>query len=237
MTKLALVSGANRGIGLAISTSLAQKGVQVFLGCRDLANGQAACNALKDQGLNVTPVQLDTTNQTSVSELVAYIENAFGWLDILVNNAGIALDDHQDLSPTERMAQTFDVNVTGLVRLTEAMVPLLAKSEDARIVNVSSVLASFGQRQNPDWIYKDIYMPTYAATKAAVNSLTLSYARQLAEFGIKVNAICPGLTATAATNYQGRPVEDAAVIAVDMALLDVGTATGTFCNDEGELPW
>ncbi len=235
--KIALVSGANRGIGLAISTGLARKGVHVLMGCRDLAKGQSACEVLKAEGLEVTPVQLDTTDDNSVANLASLISETYGQLDMLINNAGISLDFVPDLTPSQRMTQTMEVNVVGTIRLTEAMTPLLAKSSHARIVNVSSELASFGLRTTPDWIYKDVKLPVYAATKAAVNALTLSYAEQLGEQGIKINAICPGLTATEATNFQGRPVEDAAVIAIDLALSEDNTRTATFENDAGIIPW
>lgn len=235
--KIALVSGANRGIGLAIATGLAKEGVHVLLGCRDIKKGQAVCDTLQTADLTLTPVQLDTTDNASVANLAQYIEQEYGRLDILVNNAGISHDYSEDLSPTERIEKTLAVNVTGLVRMTEAMTSLLSKSSHARIVNISSELASFGKRIDPEWIYKEFYLPTYAASKAAVNALTLSYAKQLQEQGITVCAVCPGLTATEATNFQGRPVEEGAAIAIQTALLDDNSHSGTFENDSGPLPW
>lgn len=241
MTKsmmLALVSGANRGIGYAVVAGLARRGVHVLLGCRDLALGEKACAPLKEEGLQVTAVQLDVTNGESVSALAAAIERDYGRLDILVNNAGIALDYDLSLSVTERMQRTLDVNVVGTLRLTEAMVPLLEKSEHPRVVNVSSLLGSLGLRSGPDWAFADIKMPTYSASKAAVNSLTISYADQLKDKGIKVNAICPGYTATDATNFMGtRTPDQAAVIVIKRALMDDEGPTGTFADDDGEQPW
>ncbi|GEO82712.1 SDR family oxidoreductase [Pararhodospirillum oryzae] len=235
---LALVSGANRGIGLAIVAGLAREGVRVLMGCRDLARGEAACSPLREEGLSVCPVPLDITSETSVSNVAQLIAGEYGSLDILVNNAGIALDYDPSLPVVERMQRTLAVNVVGTVRLTEAMVPLLAGSAHPRIVNVSSELASFGLRGTPTWEYATTVMPTYQASKAAVNSLTLSYAGLLADRGIKVNAMCPGFTATEATNFTGsRSPEQAAVIALRLALLEDDGPTGTFANDQGRLPW
>jgi NAD(P)-dependent dehydrogenase (short-subunit alcohol dehydrogenase family) len=236
---LALVSGANRGIGLAIATGLARHpGVRVLLGCRDLDRGKAVCATLEADGLKVQPVQLDTTVHASVSALADLIAWEYGRLDILVNNAGIGLDHHPTLSVVERMKQTIEVNVVGTLRLTEAMVPLLTKSNRPRMVNVSSELSSFGMRADPNWAYGDIKLPTYSASKAAVNALTVSYADQLKDKGIKVNAICPGYTATEATNFTGsRTPEQAAVIAIKFALLDGEGPSGCFVNEAGDLPW
>ncbi|QGM44352.1 SDR family oxidoreductase [Methylocystis heyeri] len=236
---IALVSGANRGIGLAIAAGLARhKGVHVLLGCRQLDRGKAASAPLQAEGLRVTPVQLDTTDEASVSALAALIEQEYGRLDSLVNNAGIGLDYHPTLSVIERMQQTLDVNVVGTLRLTEAMAPLLAKSTRPRIVNVSSELSSFGMRADPNWAYSEIKLPTYAASKAAVNSLTVSYADQLKDKGFKVNAVCPGYTATEATNFSGtRTPEQAAVIAIHFALLDDEGPSGIFVSEAQQLPW
>lgn len=235
---LALVSGANRGIGLAIATGLAKRGVRVLLGCRDLGRGQAACEKLEAEGLPVEPIQLDTTDDASVRAAAEKIAHAYGRLDILVNNAGISLDFDPTLSAAEKLQGALAVNVVGVTRTTEAMLPLMTDSPRPRIVNVSSELASFGLRLKPDWIYAGMMLPTYQASKAALNALTLSYAEQLRGKGFKVNAICPGYTATEATNFAGtRTPEQAAVVAINFALLDDDGPTGAFANDAGMLPW
>jgi NAD(P)-dependent dehydrogenase (short-subunit alcohol dehydrogenase family) len=235
---IALVTGANRGIGLAIVTDLARKGCHVLLGCRDLSRGEAASAPLVADGLSVTPVPLDITDQASVEAMARRIEGEFGRLDILVNNAGISLDFAPDLSPTERMQGTLDVNVLGLIRMTEAMAPLLAKSGHGRIVNLSSELASFALRHDPTWPYFEFRLPTYAASKSAVNALTVGYAKELEDKGVKVNAICPGYTATEATNFAGtRQPEQGAAVAARFALLDDDGPTGTFANEDGVIPW
>lgn len=237
-TRTALISGANRGIGLAIATGLAQRGVAVRLGCRSRADGEAAAAPMRNAGLDVTAVQLDVTDDASVAALVAAMEHDGQSLDILVNNAGIGLDYHPGLSVVERLERTLAVNVTGAARLTQAMVPFLKRSDAPRIVNVSSELASFTLRERPDWYFADMMMPTYAASKAALNALTLSYARALAADGIKVNAICPGYTATEATNFGGdRTPEQAALVAIRMAMLGADGPTGSFTNESGRVPW
>ena len=174
----------------------------------------------------------------SWSVLAKEIDRDYGRLDILVNNAGIGLDFEQSLSSTQRIQQSLDVNVVGLIRMMEAMGPLLVKSGKGRVVNVSSELASFGLRSDPAWPYGEFRLPTYAATKAALNALTLSYAVDLKDKGVKVNAICPGYTATEATNFAGtRMPEQGAAVAVQFALLDDNGVTGTFHNEAGALPW
>ncbi|WP_172330675.1 SDR family oxidoreductase [Mangrovicoccus sp. HB161399] len=236
--KIALVSGANRGIGEAVARALAAQGVHVLMGCRDLEKGRAATAPLVAAGLEAAAVQLDVTDASSVAALAEEIRARFGRLDILVNNAGVGLDFVPGLTPVEKMEQTLAINVTGGLRLTEAMVPLLAAAPHPRIVNVSSELASFGLRHDPDWEHADKILPTYAATKAAVNALTVSHAAALAEQGIKVNAICPGFTATEATGFvPDRTPDEAAVIVVQMALIGDDGPTGTFSNDAGPLPW
>lgn len=235
---LALISGANRGIGLAIATGLARQGAHVLVGCRDLSKGETACKALRAEGLQVRPVELDTTSTASVTRLAERIQQSYGYLDSLVNNAGIGVDYDPTLTTADRLQRTMSVNVLGPILLTDAMVPLLEASGRGRIVNVSSELASFGLRADPDWAFADFAMPIYQASKAALNSLTLSYARQLRDKGIKVNSICPGYTATEATNYAGnRTPDQAAVVAIRYALLNGDGPTGTFANDQGELPW
>lgn len=235
---IALVSGATRGIGRAIAQGLAQKGVKVLLGARNLQSGQKVAAEISTPEAQVEAVELDTTQQATIDSLATLISETYGRLDILVNNAGISLDFYPDVPVREKLSKTLETNVVGTAALTDAMIPLLEKSQHGRIVNVSSVLASFTSRGQAEWIYKDVAMPTYQASKAAVNSLTLSYAKLLSDKHIKVNAICPGLTATDATNHYGdRTPDQAATIAIQYALLDDTGPTGTFVNEDGALDW
>ncbi|MFT8480289.1 SDR family NAD(P)-dependent oxidoreductase [Gluconobacter oxydans] len=235
---IALVSGATRGIGRAIAQGLAHKGVKVLLGARNIHSGEEVAKEISIPDTEVEAVELDTTNQATIDSLAALIREKYGRLDILVNNAGISLDFYPDLSVREKLSRTLETNVVGTAAFTDAMIPLLEKSAHGRVVNVSSVLASFASRKQADWIYKDVAMPTYQASKAALNSLTLSYAKLLADRNIKVNAICPGLTATDATNHYGdRKPDQAAKIAIQYALLSEDGPTGTFANEDGALRW
>lgn len=235
---VALVSGANRGIGAAIAAGLAREGALVLLGARDLESGKVAAEAMHGAPGSIVPVPLDVSDDSSVQDLAAWIEQHYGKLDILVNNAGIGLDYAPGLSEMQKLQQTLEINVLGTLRLTQAMEPLILASGHGRIVNVSSSLASFALRQDASWEHADKILPTYAASKAALNALTLSLAARLGPQGVKANAICPGYTATAATNFgPDRTPEQAAVIAIRMAMLDEDGPNGGFFNDQGPLPW
>jgi len=235
---IALVSGANRGLGLAIAAGLARENIHVLLGSRDLARGEAAAaSLLATEGLKVQPIALDTTDEASMAEAAKQIGWEFGKLDILVNNAGLALDFNHDISQRDNLRQTFEVNVFGTMRLSDIMLPLLRRSAAPRIVNVSSCLASFTLRADPSWQYASFQLPVYQASKAAVNALTVSQSSLFSEYGVKVNAVCPGYTATDSTQHQGRPVDDGAKIAIAYALIGSDGPTGTFVNDDGVLPW
>lgn len=236
--KIALVSGANRGIGLAVASALAHAGALVLLGARNLEAGRAAAAPLREEGLAVRAVQLDVTDQASVDALAARIGTELGQIDILVNNAGLGLDQNAELSWAARLEGTLPTNVIGAARLFEATTPLLLRSPAPRVVNLSSELASFGLRQDPDWPFAAFALPTYAASKAAVNALTLSMAEALRPAGGKVNSVCPGYTATDATGYASdRTTAQAAAALLPYALLDSDGPTGGFFNESGPLPW
>ncbi|GBQ15164.1 SDR family NAD(P)-dependent oxidoreductase [Swaminathania salitolerans] len=239
--RVALVSGANRGIGLAIATALAEAGLTVLLGTRQLENGERVCAPLRQSGRDIRPVQLDTTDSSSVEALCALVAGEWGLLDVLVNNAGISLDHAPGMSLAERMESTMQLNVVGTLRLIEGMLPLLEQGDHPCIVNISSELASFGLRADASWPYAEFALPAYQASKAALNALTLSLARTLGPAGIRVNAVCPGYTETDAT--RDAPVKptrspvEAARVAVRLALDMSPDTTGTFSNENGPLPW
>jgi NAD(P)-dependent dehydrogenase (short-subunit alcohol dehydrogenase family) len=186
---------------------------------------------------------LDVTDPASIAAARDYIANVIGRLDILINNAGIAQmlsRRRASATPLEVVRQTFDVNVFGLIAVTNAVLPLLARAPAGRIVNVSSMLGSvalvaegkIGFGRSPD----DMVM-AYSVSKSAVTSITVQYATELRDTAIKVNAVCPGYTATDMTGRQGRPVADGAQIIVDMALLPNDGVTGAYVNDTGPIPW
>ena len=237
---IALVTGANKGIGREISRQLAAKGVRVLMGARDRDRGDQAVADLRAQGLAVEFVQIDVTSQPSVDQAAAEVQRRHQRLDILVNNAGIALDW---LPPSELTAdvfqRTFDTNVFGAFRVTKALIPLLKKSGHGRIVNISSGLGSLTRNADPDspLAVRNMLL-AYAASKAALNMITIFFANELKSAGIKVNSALPGFTATDMNQHRGtKTVEQGAATPVRLALLpDDGPTAGAF-SDEGPEPW
>jgi NAD(P)-dependent dehydrogenase (short-subunit alcohol dehydrogenase family) len=238
--KIALVTGANKGIGKEISRQLATRGVLVVMAARDLARGATAVAELKALGLPVEFIPLDVTSQSTVDAAAAEIGRRHGRLDILVNNAGIALDwiPASELT-VEAYQQTFDTNVFGVFRVTQAMLPLLKKSRHGRIVNVSSGLGSLTRSADPNGgLAISNQLLAYSSSKAALNMMTIHFANELRSAGIKVNAANPGYTATDMNQHRGpRTVEQGASTPVRLALLpDDGPTAGVF-SDTGADPW
>lgn len=228
---LALVTGANRGIGLEVVRQLAQKGMTVILGARDLEKGQAAATPLMEQGLAVIPRQLDVADSESIDRLAIQIKQEFGYLNILVNNAGILYDTWQQASNADLKVvhDAFETNTFGSWRMCQAFVPLMRNQHPARIVNVSSEAGSLASMGNGT--------PAYSTSKAALNALTCVLAAELKSSGILVNAICPGWVATDMGGTGGRPVEQGATSVVWAALLTDDGPTGGFFRDGKPLPW
>jgi NAD(P)-dependent dehydrogenase (short-subunit alcohol dehydrogenase family) len=238
--KIALVTGANKGIGKEIARQLAAKGAFVLLGARDRKRGEQAEVELQAQGLPVQCIALDVTDQRSVDQAAAQVAQKYGKLDILVNNAGIALDwvAPSELDP-EVLKETYETNVFGTFRVTKAMLPLLKKSKAGRIVNMSSALgsmtlaaASAGPFQGAN------HLMAYCSSKSALNALTLALAKDLKSKGIKVNAANPGYVATDMNDNKGvKTVEQGAATPVRLALLPDDGPTGGCFSDEGVVPW
>lgn len=224
-----LITGANKGIGFETAKQLLEAGHNVYIGARDVERGEKAA---ADIGARF--VQLDVTDDASVSAALATIGSAEGRLDVLVNNAGVLPVGEPD-GPTALRA--FDTNTVGVVRVTEAALPLLRESSNPTVVNVSSSAGSFWAVTNPDRPEYPLPMTLYSASKAATTMLTVQYAKF--HPGIKFNALEPGTAATDMTAAFGigRPVEESAKVVVRLATLDVGGPTGTFQDENGELPW
>jgi NAD(P)-dependent dehydrogenase (short-subunit alcohol dehydrogenase family) len=179
------------------------------------------------------------TDQGTIDAAVVEVERTFGKLDILVNNAGIVAERTPPSEcKIENLRKTFETNLFGLFAVTKAFLPLIRKSSAGRIVNLSSAIGSLTWISNPQQTHLDNGYMSYGASKAAVNSITISFARELRDTSIKVNAVSPGYTATAINNFQGyQTVEEGAVAAVKMATLPAGGPTGEFFDKDGAVPW
>jgi NAD(P)-dependent dehydrogenase (short-subunit alcohol dehydrogenase family) len=237
---IAFVTGANKGLGREISRQLAARGILVLIGARDRERGERAVADLRAQGLPVEFIQIDVTSQPSVDHAAAEVERRHGRLDILVNNAGIALDwVPASESTVEALQKTFDTNVFGVFRVTKALLPLLKKSRHGRIVNMSSGLGSLTRNADPSSpLGSRNMLLAYCSSKAALNMITVQFANELKNDGIKVNAANPGFTATDMNQHRGvRTVEQGAATPVRLALLpDDGPTAGVF-SDDGPEPW
>jgi NAD(P)-dependent dehydrogenase (short-subunit alcohol dehydrogenase family) len=246
---VALVTGANQGIGLQIAKDLAAHDFTVLVGSRNLERGEEAARTI---GGGAHALQLDVTDQASIAAAAGRIRGEFGRLDVLVNNAAISNTSMRPGMSVEEYAKStrpsnvsldevraiWETNVFGVLAVTQAMLPLLREAPAARIVNVSSGVGSLTRVSDPGYAYRSIFGPGYAASKTALNAMTLAMAIELESTGIKVNAACPGYTRTNLNNYSGpQTVEEGAREPVRLALLGPDGPTGTFSNSTGPLPW
>jgi NAD(P)-dependent dehydrogenase (short-subunit alcohol dehydrogenase family) len=238
--KIALVTGATRGIGLETVRQLASAGVQVLLAGRDANKAAAAAQQLSGQGLPVESIALDVTSAASIAAAAAEVAKKYGHLDILVNNAGVFIDDFAK-APSEQSLETwrdtFDTNLFGVVATTQAFLPLLRKSQAGRIVNVSSGLGSLALHSDPASEIYDIKVPAYNISKTALNGWTVHLAYELRATPIKVNAIHPGSVKTDMNSNGELDIVTGAKSSVEMALLDETGATGSFVHLGEVLPW
>ena len=196
--QIALVTGANRGLGFEISRQLAKQDVTVLMGARNSESGESAARTLRDEGLDVRAVKLDVTSVEDMDRLSQQIEADFGRLDVLVNNAAVLID--MNVPPTQLkediLRKSFEVNFFGPYLLTQKMAPLLRKSDRGRVVNMDTGVASLTQLADPNSPLREDICPAYQTSKAALNALTLVFAKELAADGIKVNSACPGWVMT-----------------------------------------
>ena len=240
ISKIALVTGATRGIGLETVRQLAQAGVHTLLAGRDGARASEAALNLQRDGLPVEAIALDVTDAASIAAAVQAVEQRHGRLDILVNNAGIMRDDVTK-PPSQQSADawrsTFDTNVFGLVETTNAFLPLLRNSPAGRIVNVSSLLGSLAAHSDPASPIYDFKVPAYDVSKSAVNAWTVHLAHELRDTPVKVNAIHPGSVKTDMNAGGDIDVQLGAKSSVDMALLGADGPSGSFTHLGEVLPW
>lgn len=244
--KTALITGANKSIGLETAKQLSEKGLFVYIGSRDMENGNAAVAALNNNGItNVKAIELDVTNADTILSAKEIIEKEQGKLDILINNAGTNGGEPFGVleASSEQFFSTFDINIFGTARVTKEFIELLKKSDEPRIVNVTSGLASLTFATDPSNIYYPFKMAVYQSSKAALNMYTIVLAYELRDTAFKVNAVDPGFTKTDFNGHQGTgSVEEAAKRIIKYALLDKDGATGKFFSEElnpqtGEIPW
>jgi NAD(P)-dependent dehydrogenase (short-subunit alcohol dehydrogenase family) len=230
--KVALVTGANRGIGLEVVRQLARLGFTVLLGSRDLKKGEKAAEPMIEENLKVVPMQLDVTDQESIESLKRWTAERFGKLDVLVNNAGILYDSWQRAADADLdvVREAFETNTLGPWRMSEAFLPLLRRSVGGRIVNVSSEsgsLAGMGAGT-----------PAYSISKVALNALTRMLADELHSDQVLVNSVCPGWVATEMGGRDApRSVAEGAASVVWAATLPDTGPTGGFFRDGEALPW
>jgi NAD(P)-dependent dehydrogenase (short-subunit alcohol dehydrogenase family) len=247
---VALITGANQGIGLQIASDLVTHGFTVLVGSRNLARGEAAAQTIAG---DARALQLDLTDQASISAAAKRIRDELGRLDVLVQNAAISNTSKLPGQSVEEYAKTtrpsnvsldemravWDTNVFGVLAVYQAMLPLLREAPAGRIVNVSSGVGSLTRTADPAYPYRSIFGPVYPASKTALNALTLAIAIELEKTAIKVNAVSPGFTKTNLNNYAGTDtVEEGAREAVRVALLGPDGPTGTFTHATlGTIPW
>lgn len=240
-TRTALVTGANKGIGHEVARRLAELGMTVLVGARDRARGEAAVARLRAMSLDVHLVLLDVADEASVARAATDVAARFGRLDVLVNNAaiaaGCATPSRQGIAP---MRGLFATNFFGLVAVTQAFLPLLEKAPAARIVNVSTSLASLRIAADSDHpaSQQGARLFGYWASKAAVNAFTLGLANELRSRSVKVNAACPGYVATDLNDHRGiRTVQQGAEVIVRLATVPNDGTTAGFFEDAGTVPW
>ena len=247
---VALVTGANQGIGLQIAKDLTAHGLTVLVGSRDLKRGEAAA---REVGADAHALQLDVTDQASIATAAERVRGEFGRLDVLIQNAAISntgklpnqsVEDYAKTTrpsvvSIEEMRAVWDTNVFGVLAVYQAMLPLLRATPGARIVNVSSGVRSLTTNSDKAFHYRAIFGPVYPASKTALNALTLAMAIELEPEGIRVSAVSPGFTKTNLNNYAGtETVEEGAREAVRVALLGPDAPTGSFTGTGGRtIPW
>ncbi|MDR6942782.1 SDR family oxidoreductase [Mucilaginibacter pocheonensis] len=237
--KTVLITGANKGIGFETAKQLAQLGYFVYLGSREKIKGLEAIKELKASGIsNVSWIQIDVTDIHSVQQAKQELETSIGALDVLINNAGIAGEQPQSMSAgkMENLRKVFETNFFGAVQTTQQFIPLLKKSDEPVIINVSSELGSLtlhNSTQNPNYGIYD----AYSSSKTALNAFTVLLANEMRNTNFKINSVSPGYTATDLNQHQGtQTVEQGAKYIVNIATSGKDIVTGQFFRED-QIPW
>ncbi len=237
--KVALITGANKGIGFETARQLGEQGITVLVGSRNQHQGEQAASALQAKGVKARALVIDVTDQHTIETAVEEVNRMFGKLDVLVNNAGVALERvPPSESQIENIRKTFETNFFGAFAVTKAFLPLIQKAVAGRIVNVSSGLGSLTSLSDPASEFYAYNNLSYSSSKAALNAMTVTLAKELRTTSVKVNSADPGYTATDLNNFRGTQTpEQAAAVIVRLATLPPEGATGMFFGQDGELPW
>ena len=237
--KIALITGANKGIGFEVARQIAEAGWTVLAAARNPDLGKRAVERLNAEGLDVHFIPVDLNAHATATTAAEIILQRFGRLNLLINNAGRS---SQDDGPPSRvdldvLVNVMQTNYVGAVAVTQAMLPLLRRAERPQIINVSSALGSISQQADPTWQYAAVKVQAYCASKAALNMFTTQLAAELRTDGIAVNSVNPGYTATDLNGHSGsQTVEEGAAAIVRLALQEA-PPTGRFLENEGEVPW
>jgi len=247
--RIALITGANQGVGFQVAKELVGHGVTVLVGSRNLERGVAAA---KEIGSGAIAIQLDVTDKASIAAAAQRVRKDFGRLDLLVNNAAISntrkgklsLREYHEISLSsnvdlDEMRAVWETNVFGVVAVYQAFLPLLRLSSDARMVNVSSGVGSLATNADPSYSYRGFFSPVYSASKAALNAVTLAMMIELEKTGIKVNLVSPGFTSTNLNGFEGtEPLGEGSREVVRVCLLGPDGPTGTFTRwENANIPW
>ena len=240
--KIALITGANKGIGLETARQLGKKGIIVLLGARDIKKGKTAAEELSKEGIEAHPIAIDVSDPESVKKAADRVEQDFGRLDILVNNAGLMADDRGKKVSEQSLKtwrETFDTNVFGLIATTNAFLPLLRKSDAGRIVNLSSILGSIEFHATPGSpVYDAKDTPAYNVSKSAVNAYTVQLAYELKDTNVKVNAAHPGWVKTDMGGEGAvMEIDDGARTSVALATIGEDGPNGAYLHMGEPLPW
>lgn len=238
--KQALVTGANKGIGLAIARGLAEQGMSVWIGSRDKKRGNAAVAQLRAEGHDVHLLEIDVADESSVRDAADFLASKITALHVLVNNAGILVD--KESPPSElRMKDikaTFEVNLFGPIRVTQALVPLLKAADGARVVMMGSGVGSLALITDPTSIFSSVNFMDYTTSKVALSAVTVAFSKELAPSGIKVNVVEPGQVRTDLNNHTGEvATTEGAQTAIKFALIGEDGPTGGFFGSHGRQPW
>jgi NAD(P)-dependent dehydrogenase (short-subunit alcohol dehydrogenase family) len=240
ITRVALVTGANRGIGFEIARQLALKKMKVLMGARNDERGTEARNRLADQGLDVHLIRIDVTDPTSMQAAVGRIKDEFGRLDVLVNNAGIMIDPETRLLELSvaLFQNTLETNAFGPLLLSQACVPIMKANHYGRIVNMSSTMGSLSEIANPDSSYGQLPSPGYRLSKTLLNAITVLLAKELRDTNILVNSACPGgVHSEMGGNQAPLSPNQGAATPIWLATLPDDGPTGGFFREQQPIPW